>query len=136
MRARDLLKDGATLVIIKDGIPRAFYDRGVIALYRLACEVPCPLDGADVADVVVGRAAALIMASRGVKSVYAGVLSMCGKAALEEAGIPFEYGELTQNIINRNGDDLCPMEKAVKGCSAAESVQKIGETLKALGILK
>lgn len=71
------------------------------------------LAGYSVADIVVGKAAALLFAKSGIKSVYAKTLSRSGKKILELYGIKYEYETLTERIINRSGTDICPMEKAV-----------------------
>ena len=71
------------------------------------------LTGYSAADVVVGKAAALLFAKCKVKAVYAKVLSLSGKDVFEKFGIEYSYGELVEKIINRAGDDICPMEKAV-----------------------
>lgn len=71
------------------------------------------LAGYSVADIVVGKAAALLFIKCGIKEVYAKTLSMAAKAVLEKFGIYYEYGTLTERIINRSGTDVCPMEKTV-----------------------
>ena len=68
----------------------------------------------EVADKIVGKAAAMLFALSGVKKVYAHVLSKSGEKILQENNIEYEYGQLVDNIINRKGDDICPMEKTVK----------------------
>ena len=68
----------------------------------------------EVADKVVGKAAAMLFVLSGVKKVYAHVLSKAGEKILIENNIEYEYGQLVENIINRSGDDICPMEKTVK----------------------
>ena len=62
---------------------------------------------------LLGKAAALLFAKSGIKSVYAKTLSRSGKKILELYGIKYEYETLTERIINRSGTDICPMEKAV-----------------------
>lgn len=71
------------------------------------------LSGYSVADLIVGRAAAMLFVKAGIINVYAKTMSKGGKAVLEQYGIAYGYGELTDAIINRLGTDICPMEKAV-----------------------
>ncbi len=71
------------------------------------------LRGFSVADMVVGRAAAMLFVKAGVCEVYAKVISKPAKRVLDTFGIPLEYGELVENIINRTGTDICPMERSV-----------------------
>ena len=47
-------------------------------------------------------------------------MSESGKAFLEAHGIPCTYDILTQRIINRQGTDICPMEKTVAEIDDAE----------------
>lgn len=55
-------------VILKDGKPRLFRERGVKDLYRLLTTEPSSLAGAFVADKVVGKAAAALLILGGVGS--------------------------------------------------------------------
>lgn len=71
------------------------------------------LSGYAVADTIVGKAVALLFVKCGISSVFAKTLSESGRKVLEKYGIPYEYEILTEKIINRNGTDICPMEKAV-----------------------
>ena len=71
------------------------------------------VQGYTAADVVVGKAAALLYCKMGVAEVYAGVISEPAKEVLEAHGISCAYGECVPYIINRKGDGMCPMEKTV-----------------------
>lgn len=98
-----LCKDGECIYSEKRGIAPMmdFIGRGV------------NLSGYSVADLVVGKAAALLFVKCGIKSVFAKTLSGYGKKILGLYGIDYEYEVLTEKIINRAGTDICPMEKAV-----------------------
>lgn len=88
------------------------------------------LEGWSAADLVVGKAAALLFVYAGVRNVYAKVLSAEGARTLESYGIAYEYGTLSRNIINRAGNDICPMEKAVLSISEpAEAVRVLSSKL-------
>ena len=78
------------------------------------------LKGFAVADKIVGKAAAMLFVKAKLASVYAEVLSVPGKKYLEAHGIPVTYGTLTDRIINRKGDGLCPMEQTVLNIDDAE----------------
>ena len=69
--------------------------------------------GCDAADRIVGKAAANIYLLLRVKSVAACVMTEQAKRILTENGIECEADTLTQKIVNRKGDGLCPMETAV-----------------------
>ena len=78
------------------------------------------LQGFDAADKIVGKAAAMLFVKAGIRAVYAAVLSRPGKEYLERHGIAVTYDTLTERIINRRGDGLCPMEETVLHIHAAE----------------
>ncbi len=71
----------------------------------------CRFEGLSAADRVVGRAAAFLYVLLGVKEVYADVMSESAIGVLDQYCIKWSYGKLVRNILNRTGDDLCPMEK-------------------------
>lgn len=75
-------------------------------------------DGADlrgysVADLVVGKAAAMLFVKAGLSEVFAKNLSKSGKEYLEKHEITVKCDVLTDKILNRSGDGICPMECAV-----------------------
>lgn len=89
--------------------------------------------GYSAADRVAGRAAALLYALLGVKALYAKVLSRTAVKALERQGIAYEYQTLAENIVNRAGTGLCPMEEATEGIDdPREGLAAIRERLKKL----
>ena len=90
---------------------REFRRQGVIDLFQLLSDEPAFLQGASMADRVVGRGAALLMVKGGVKEVFAFVLSQPALDVLRQAGIAVTYDTLQPNIINRTGTDICPVEK-------------------------
>ncbi len=65
------------------------------------------------ADKVVGKATAFLYVLLGVKAVYTLVISKSALQVLTEHGITVEYDNLAENIINRQGDSICPFEAAV-----------------------
>ena len=72
------------------------------------------LNGWSAADIVVGKASAFLFVYAGIIEIYAKVMSVDGAKILDKFQIPYTFETLTQNIINRKGDDICPMEKAVQ----------------------
>lgn len=65
---------------------RIFRERGVKDLYRLLREEPQLLDGAFVADKVVGKGAAALMILGGVEELFADVVSRAALDLLAAAG--------------------------------------------------
>jgi hypothetical protein len=78
------------------------------------------LEGASVADRVAGKAIALLCVFAGIREVYAEVLSRKAKAVFEENGIPCEWKELVDNILDLNRSGICPFEKAAADISDPE----------------
>ena len=71
------------------------------------------LNGYSAADVIVGKAVAMLFVKAGIREVYGEVTSEEGYAYLQERHIPCSYSTLTKKIINRKGDGICPMEQTV-----------------------
>lgn len=113
--AERMLAKDVSLAVVGERGEFTFFGRGITPLVHVLEEQPEILIGASVADKIVGRAAALLMALGGVKEVYATVMSDGAREALSKRAIVCSYGVLTDNIINRAGTDICPMEKAVQG---------------------
>lgn len=108
-----------TVCLCRDGVCICDDKRGIAPMMDLIAR-GVDLSGYSVADKVVGKAAAFLFVKSGIAAVYAKTLSEGGKDVLDKNGIPVEFDVLTQKIINRDGTDICPMEKTVKDCADAE----------------
>ena len=115
---------GHTICLCKDGTCLYSERRGIAPMMNFIAE-NTDLAGYCVADLVVGKAAAMLFVKCGIKAVFAKTLSEAGKRVLEAHKIAFEYETLTQKIINRAGTDLCPMEKALAECEDPEEAYLI-----------
>ena len=107
-------------VIANGGEIYTFTQRGVNDLYDLLIEQPQILKGAYVADKIVGKGAAALMVLGGVRRIYSEVISTVAIEFLHQYDVTVEWGEETPQIINRRGDDMCPVEKACAKCETAE----------------
>lgn len=94
--------------------------KGIAPMMEMLGEDAASLEGAFVADRVIGRAAAFLLEKGGAAEAYAGILSTHAKKALEKSGIPFSFGEETPYIVNRAGTGMCPMEACVLEVADAE----------------
>ena len=103
---------GHTISLCRDGKLIFSDKRGISPMMGFIAE-GVDLSGYSVADLIVGKAVAMLFVKCGIRSVYAKTLSQSGKEMLEKYGIEYEYGELTEKIINRDGTDICPMERTV-----------------------
>lgn len=106
-----LCRDGE--IIVDDG-------RGISPMMKFI-GAGMELSGYSAADVIVGKAAAMLFVKAGVVSVHGSTMSEAGKAYLESHGVACTWDTLTERIKNRAGTDICPMEKAVAEISDAEA---------------
>ena len=97
-----------------------FHERGVKDLHKILADDRALLDGAFIADKVVGKGAAALMVAGGVREVYADVMSRAALSLFQQSGVAVEYDTLVDNIINRAGTDICPVEKLCMQCSTAD----------------
>lgn len=110
--AKDLLKDELTIVLAKDTVIYKDNKRGIKPMLDLINN-EIDLTGFSVADKVVGKGAAVLFIYSKVKEIYTKVISAPALEILIKYNIKVSYDKLVENIINRKGDDICPMEKAV-----------------------
>lgn len=124
---------GSTLVAVRDGNVVATSDlHGIAPMMRLYDD-GANLTGAAVADVVVGKAVAMLFVATGVTAVYGSNMSVAGRDYLVAHGVCVEYGTLCPYIINRTGDGFCPMEQAVSDTDdPTEGIALLKATIKRL----
>lgn len=104
--------NGHSICLCKDGEWFTDNGRGISPMMRFLAE-RLDLRGCSVADVIVGKAAAMLFVKSGISEVYGEVMSEAGYAYLQEHEILCTYGTLTEKIINRKWDGICPMEQTV-----------------------
>lgn len=126
-----LQTEGLSCVIVSaDGETTLCRERGVKDLYRILTSAPSILDGAFVADKVVGKGAAALMIEGGVAEVWTAVISRPALHLFEDAGVKVDYADCVPNIINRASTGICPVERLCAACStAAECIPLIGAFL-------
>jgi len=113
-----LHKKRLTLTIVKKGnILFETASHGISGFLHAIKQLGSGLQGASVADRVVGKANALLFVYAGISEVYAEILSKKANAVFRENRIPFEWKELAINILNSNRSSICPFEKAVADVS-------------------
>ena len=107
-----LKENDCALVFVRDGeILFESHKKGIRPMYEaLLSEVN--LTGAVLADRVIGRAAAMLALSVGIRSLFTFVMSESALAVCKEENFTaFTYEELSPFVMNRTQDDLCPIEK-------------------------
>jgi len=106
-----LEKNSLTLTIVKS--ERVIFEttsHGVSGFLEAIEKFGDKLEGASVADRVIGKAVALLSVYAKVKAVYAKVLSEKAKAVLEENMVYHEWNVLVDSILNKDESKLCPFE--------------------------
>lgn len=99
-----------------------FSQRGIADLYDMVKNKPRFLNGASIADKVVGKGAAALMIMGAVRNIYADIISLSALTLLQEAKIKIDYERVVPFIKNRNQTEWCPVEKM---CYKESSVQTI-----------
>lgn len=119
----EMLHEGGYSCVVENNIGRfTFLQRGIADLYDMVKNKPGFLNGASIADKVVGKGAAALMIVGGLKNIYADIISDSALTLLQEAGIETDYGQVVPFIQNRTQTDWCPVEKM---CYKESSVQTI-----------
>lgn len=97
-------------VIADEGGHIVFYDEatGIGPLYRAYKEKVMAPNG-FLYDKVIGRAAAFFVCETKVRTVFTPLLSRTAQGLLKHLEV--EYDQLSDYILNRDGTDMCPMEK-------------------------
>lgn len=104
-----LRREKCSLVVKNHGIVTTYSKPGVRDLEHLLDHDPEMLQGATIADKVIGKAAAAMVVVGGVKDLYAEMISKKAIPFLEEAGIAYTYGTLVDTI--KEEGDRCQLEK-------------------------
>ena len=99
--------------------------RGVAPILEKIDSDPDFFKGASVADRVIGKAAAMLLEKYGAAEIYAQVTSEYAIAYLNDKNVGFTYDKRVDHIINRDGTDMCPMEKTVLDIDDADEGEKL-----------
>lgn len=106
---------------------------GIRAALQLHDEYPERLKGAVIADRIIGRAAAMIFADGGATAIFGSVMSKAAQQELMQKGVKTQAGMLVDAIINRRGDGICPMERAILGVAEPEAgLSRLRQTVREL----
>jgi hypothetical protein len=118
-----LSEGGLSVLVLRSGESvYSSFNPGVRPLLELVDWFPAGLEGATVADRVVGGCAALVFASLRVERVLALVGSLAAERVLHDHAIPFEFRRAVPEIRNRDDSDVCPFEKLSREHSSARTL--------------
>ncbi|MBQ1533642.1 MAG: DUF1893 domain-containing protein [Erysipelotrichaceae bacterium] len=112
MELRDTLLEKNYSIVASNGY--FSYDSGIRPVIDRINEKEDYFKGLEVADKIIGKASAMLLSLSGVKKVHAVVLSQAGKDIFDKYDVEYSFDELTDYIVNRRGDGMCPMEMTVK----------------------
>ena len=115
-----LNQQGLSLLIYNDSTLTTHDNRGVRDLLTLVATQPERLQGAIVADKIIGKAAAALMATGGVVEVHTNIISTPARALLEAEGIKVVATEEVPQILNRNKSQMCPIDSQLEGIESIE----------------
>ncbi|MCM1070392.1 MAG: DUF1893 domain-containing protein [Alistipes timonensis] len=115
-----ILHEGHHSLVVANGEVCTFDGRGISDLYNLLNEDPGFLQGAEIADKVVGKGAAALMIIGGIASLYADIISAPALDLLRQSPVKVDFGKQVDNIINRKGDGICPIETLCLPCATAK----------------
>ncbi|WP_291583841.1 DUF1893 domain-containing protein [Bacteroides sp.] len=109
-----LLRTGRYSCVITNGDEtRTFTKRGLADLHELLLNNSPFLNGASIADKVIGKAAAALLIMGRIKRLYAIVISEPALSLLLENKIEVKFFKRVPYIENRDKSGWCPMELAV-----------------------
>ena len=80
----------------------------VLKMYKLG-----QLHESFLVDKVIGKAAAMVMTRGGIAGCHGITVSQAALNWFQQCNVPVTYDCVTDHIVNRAGDGMCPMEQAV-----------------------
>ncbi len=120
-----LYETKASLVVCyKNREIKEYYQNRIKDIKDILTEDPKALDGAIIADKVIGKLAGSLLAVAGVKEIYADVISSYAIPVLEANNIKYEYREKVDYIINNDKTGMCPMENKYKDEQDIEKIYR------------
>ncbi len=113
---KDILhqKKASLVVYYANGEIKEYYQDRIKDIKNILKENKEALNGAIIADKVIGKVAGSILTVAGVKEIYADVISQYAIPVLEENNIKYEYLEKVEFIRNKDNTGMCPMENKYK----------------------
>ena len=112
---KKLYETKASLVVLyKNGECKQYYQNRIADIKKILKEDKFALQGAKIADKVIGKVAGSILVVAGVREIYADVMSNYAVPVLEENKVTYEYKTLVEYVQNKDKTGMCPMENKYK----------------------
>ncbi len=121
---KTLTYKGLTCVAINEHMQYESKKKGIAPLYDPMEKKYDFFKGCDVADRVIGKAAAMLLIRGKIKKLHAHLMSEHAIQLLDQYHIPYTYDKKVPFIQNREGTGMCPMEEAVLSISNIEEGYK------------
>ena len=116
-----LSRQKAAFVVVKQGVVLTVENgQGVEPLYTFLKAQPEAVQGAVLADRIVGRAVAFLAVYFGLDGVFGEILSEGACQILESRAVRCEAQNRVPVILNRSGDGPCPIERGLRSISDPE----------------
>lgn len=127
-----LNQQGLSLLVFNHDSLTTHANRGVQDLLLLLSDQPERLKGAVAADKIIGKAAAAIMATGGVKEVHTNIISTPAKELLEDQGILVFATEEVPMILNRDRSSMCPIDTQIADIESIEECVNVLQNMQAV----
>lgn len=126
-----LYETNASLVVLyANGECKAYYQNRIKDIKEILQQDRMALQGAVIADKVIGKVAGSILTVAGVKEIYADVMSQYALPVLEQNHVKYEYKNLTDYVQNNDKTGMCPMENKYK---EEKDIHKIYDEMLSMG---
>ena len=106
--------DASLVVVYSNGECKEYYQNRINDIKEILKENREALQGAIIADKVIGKVAGSILTVAGVKEIYADVMSKYAITVLDKNNIRYEYRNLVNYVQNNEKTGMCPMESKYK----------------------
>ncbi len=136
--AKDLITNGdyVCVVVKNDEIIYTSKARGIFPLYEAKEILKIDLNGASLADRIVGKAAAMIAVESGITSIHGQVMSENAIKYIQSHEIGYSYDKWTEYIKNRERTGMCPVETRAMTTDDYEELEiKVRDFLKSTGVI-
>lgn len=115
-------KKASLVVLYQDGTCKEYFNKRVIDIKEILLQNKSALKNAVIADKVIGKLAASLLAYSGVKEIYADTISSYAIPVLKKYNVKYTYNIKTEYIQNNDKTGMCPMENKYKD---EENIEKI-----------
>lgn len=120
-----LYSTNASLVVqYANGEVKEYYQNRIKDIKEILQNDKQALQGATIADKVIGKVASSILTVAGVKEIYADVMSRYAIPVLEENNVRYEYKNLVEYVQNNDKTGMCPMESKYREETDIDKIYK------------